>query len=104
MSEQLLNTGYQHPPGAVADGFAARTQEREERELSPLATRSYPAERVHPEPDCGLRTRSWSGCATRAGAAAGLEPPVLATAPRRDLCLPWMGALDLGNLLRLPWV
>src|SRR6059036_2111819 len=56
MSEQLLNTGYQHPPGAVADGFAARTQEHEERELSPLATRSYPAQRLHPEPDCGLRT------------------------------------------------
>jgi dGTPase len=29
---------------------------REERDLSPLATRSYPAQRARPEPDCGLRT------------------------------------------------
>ena len=29
---------------------------REEAELSPLATRSYPARRLSPEPDCGLRT------------------------------------------------
>jgi dGTPase len=28
----------------------------EERELSPRATRSYPARRQRPEPDCGLRT------------------------------------------------
>jgi dGTPase len=31
-------------------------QAREERELSPLATRSYPARRARSEPDCGLRT------------------------------------------------
>jgi dGTPase len=31
-------------------------REREERDLSPLATRSYPARRALPEPDCGLRT------------------------------------------------
>lgn len=31
-------------------------REREARELSPLATLSYPAERVHPEAGCGLRT------------------------------------------------
>jgi dGTPase len=31
-------------------------REREERDLSPLATRSYPPERARPEPDCGLRT------------------------------------------------
>jgi dGTPase len=37
---------------AFADGWA----EREERELSPLAARSYPARRVHDEPDCALRT------------------------------------------------
>jgi dGTPase len=29
---------------------------REARDLSPLATRSYPAHRLTPEPDCGLRT------------------------------------------------
>ncbi len=33
-----------------------RIREREERELSPSATRSYPARRQRPEPDCGLRT------------------------------------------------
>jgi dGTPase len=45
-----------HPSGAVADAFAARVRAREAEALSPLATRSYPAERVHEEPDCGLRT------------------------------------------------
>ena len=56
MGEQLVSTGYRHPGGAVADAFAARVQEREERELSPLATRSYPPVRARAEPDCGLRT------------------------------------------------
>jgi dGTPase len=45
-----------HPSGPVAEAFAARVRELEERTLSPLATRSYPAERAHEEPDCGLRT------------------------------------------------
>lgn len=40
----------------MAARFAEWTQEREERDLSPLATRSYPADRLSPEPDCGLRT------------------------------------------------
>jgi dGTPase len=40
----------------VSARFAALVREREERELSPLATRSYPADRLAPEPDCGLRT------------------------------------------------
>ncbi|MGH2912030.1 MAG: deoxyguanosinetriphosphate triphosphohydrolase [Solirubrobacteraceae bacterium] len=40
----------------VAAAFAARRGELEERELSPLAARSYPAVRVRPEEDCGLRT------------------------------------------------
>ena len=40
----------------MASAFAARIQAREETELSPLATRSYPADRAHPETDCGLRT------------------------------------------------
>jgi dGTPase len=49
-------TGYEHPRGAVAAGFEERVRTREERELSPLATRSYPARRLRPENGCGLRT------------------------------------------------
>jgi dGTPase len=41
---------------SVTRAFAARCREIEERELSPLAARSYPAHREHEEPDCGLRT------------------------------------------------
>jgi dGTPase len=40
----------------VAAAFAERVREREAIQLSPLATRSYPAARARPEPDCGLRT------------------------------------------------
>ncbi len=47
---------YQHATGPVAEDFARRVQEREARDLSPLATRSYPADRAVPEADCGLRT------------------------------------------------
>ncbi|MBV9425194.1 MAG: deoxyguanosinetriphosphate triphosphohydrolase, partial [Solirubrobacterales bacterium] len=47
---------HEHPGGSVADAFAQRIDARESRELSPLATRSYPARRERPEPDCGLRT------------------------------------------------
>jgi len=46
----------EHPDGPVAAAFAARIADREERELAPLATRSYPAQRRHAESDCGLRT------------------------------------------------
>jgi dGTPase len=56
MSDQVLPVGYEHPGGPVADAFADRIRAREERELSPLATRSYPAQRQSPEADCGLRT------------------------------------------------
>jgi dGTPase len=56
ISERLLATAYEHPQGAVAASFAARVQAREARELSPLAMRSYPPERLRPEPGCGLRT------------------------------------------------
>ena len=42
--------------GRVAEEFARRIAEQEDALLSPLATRSYPARRVHPEEDCGLRT------------------------------------------------
>jgi dGTPase len=53
VSEQLVHGA---PEGAVAAAFAERVRAREERDLSPLATRSYPAQRLTPEPDCGLRT------------------------------------------------
>ena len=43
-------------PEQVAARFAARQIEREERDLAPAATRSYPAERLHPDEDCALRT------------------------------------------------
>ncbi len=56
MSDQTLTAGLQHPTGPVADGFERRMRAREESELSPSATRSYPAVRAHPEADCGLRT------------------------------------------------
>jgi dGTPase len=56
VTDQLLTTGYEHPGGEVARAFAERIQAREERELSPLATRSYPAIRERDEPVCGLRT------------------------------------------------
>ncbi|HEY6526238.1 MAG TPA: dNTP triphosphohydrolase, partial [Solirubrobacteraceae bacterium] len=56
MNEQTMTPGYEHPTGPVADRYAERIRAREEADLSPLATRSYPAMRRHPEPDCGLRT------------------------------------------------
>jgi dGTPase len=56
VTDQALAAGYEHPDGAVASAFAERMQAREEAELSPLATRSYPARRLHAETDCGLRT------------------------------------------------
>jgi dGTPase len=40
----------------VAAGFAERCAAQEERLLSPLAARSYPALREHAEDDCALRT------------------------------------------------
>jgi dGTPase len=40
----------------VAGAFAARWRELEERTLSPLAARSYPALRARAEDDCALRT------------------------------------------------
>ena len=41
---------------AIAAAFAERRGEDEERLLSPLAARSYPATRLRPEADCELRT------------------------------------------------
>ena len=43
-------------PGTVAERFAARRRAWEEEQLSPLAARSYPAERAVAEEDCALRT------------------------------------------------
>jgi dGTPase len=40
----------------VAHDYASRIAALEEANLSPLAARSYPADRVREEPDCGLRT------------------------------------------------
>jgi dGTPase len=40
----------------VAEDYAARIRDWEEANLSPLAARSYPAEREVAEADCGLRT------------------------------------------------
>jgi dGTPase len=51
-----VSTAPTHPTGTVAERFAARIVAREEADLSPLATRSYPALRAMTEPDCGLRT------------------------------------------------
>jgi dGTPase len=51
-----MTPGHPHPTGPVADRYADRIRAREEADLSPLATRSYPAQRRQPEPDCGLRT------------------------------------------------
>jgi dGTPase len=56
MSNQVLASGYEHPSGPIADAFPGWIRDREERDLSALATRSYPAQRLEPEPDCGLRT------------------------------------------------
>src|SRR5881275_918138 len=43
--------------GRVADAFAARTREEEERALSPLAVRSYETRgRLQPEGECSVRT------------------------------------------------
>jgi dGTPase len=56
VGEDLLLAGYEHPEGPVASAFAQRIRAREARELSPLATRSYPAERSREEAECGLRT------------------------------------------------
>src|SRR5947199_5332975 len=43
--------------GNVADAFAARTREEEERALSPLAVRSYETRgRAEPEEECSVRT------------------------------------------------
>jgi dGTPase len=52
----MMTAADEHPHGPVADAFEQRVRTREASELSANATRSYPAERARPEPDCGLRT------------------------------------------------
>jgi len=42
--------------GTVVSEFAQRIRDFEEEQLSPLATRSYPADRERAEEPCGLRT------------------------------------------------
>jgi dGTPase len=56
MSTTRSDLGSDSVPGPVAEAFAARVQAGEEASLSPLATRSYPADRVLEEETCGLRT------------------------------------------------
>jgi dGTPase len=56
VTDQFSPAGYEHPGGAVAAAFAEWIREREEHDLSPPATRSYPADRLQTESDCGLRT------------------------------------------------
>jgi dGTPase len=51
-----VNKVYEHPNGAVTAAFAERIRAREDFDLSPLATHSYPAVREFDEPGCGLRT------------------------------------------------
>jgi dGTPase len=43
-------------PGPVAARHAERGRAAEEERLSPLAARSWPADRARPEKDCGLRS------------------------------------------------
>jgi dGTPase len=56
MNDRLSESGHEHPGGPVADAYERRVRLREEHDLSPLATPSYPVERMRPERDCGLRT------------------------------------------------
>jgi dGTPase len=56
VSEQTIPPAYEHPDGAVARRFEERVRAREDRDLSPLAVRSYPGRRAVAEADCGLRT------------------------------------------------
>jgi dGTPase len=45
-----------HPTGPRTDAFGAAVRLREEQWLAPEAVRSYPAQRLVEESDCGLRT------------------------------------------------
>jgi dGTPase len=56
MSDRPHSSGYEHPTGLVAAGFERRIRALEDETLSPLATRSYPADRARQELGCELRT------------------------------------------------
>jgi dGTPase len=56
MSDRPHSRGYEHPTGPVAAGFERRIRALEDETLSPLATRSYPADRARQELGCELRT------------------------------------------------
>jgi dGTPase len=57
VSNDVLDAAcYERPGGPVAAAFAERIRAREESELAPGATRSYPSARERAEPDCRLRT------------------------------------------------
>lgn len=43
-------------PHDIAEDFERRTREAEQHLLAPMATHSYPADRLRSEPDCNLRT------------------------------------------------
>ena len=72
-------TAHRHPDGAVAAAFAARIQEREARELSPLAVRSYPPSR----PRAGGRLRPAHAVSARSRPHRPLQvvPPAQAQDP-----------------------
>ena len=53
VTDQLPSAAAIHPAGPVAGGFQSLIMAREERELSGLATRSYPARRLVPEGRAG---------------------------------------------------
>jgi len=55
-SSVLRRTAGAHPSGPVAERFEQRVREREARELSQLATPSYPVRRERADSECGLRT------------------------------------------------
>jgi dGTPase len=56
LEAHAADTDIQAADSPVAVAFEERVREREHLELSELATRSYPAQRVREEPPCRLRT------------------------------------------------
>ena len=52
----LVGVSAHENPGPVAAGYAERISALEEENLSPLAARSWPADRSVPEEDCTVRT------------------------------------------------
>jgi dGTPase len=56
LEAHAADTDSQAADAPVAAAFEDRVREREQRELSELATHSYPAQRARAEPPCRLRT------------------------------------------------